>query len=537
MVNALSVKNVIKQNIKFDLCRQKNYLCISKKNVMPSKRNGKTQTIIHQVSSFQGKVPPQAVDIEHTLIGALLIEQSAYSEVCELIKQESFYDQKMGMIFRAIADLSLKQEPIDALTVVEQLKTNGSLEDVGGEMAVASLTYDVNSAANVEYYARIIAQKHLERELIRFCSDVLNEAYDAESNVDELMQKAEGRLFELSTQNTKRDFVPVMDVIPDVRKKIEQSANQKNGISGLSSGFIGIDEVTAGWQPSDLIIIAARPAMGKTAFVLSMARNIAVDNKNAVGLFSLEMSRVQLGERLLANVCGLDSKKLRTGQLTPDEWNEFEKGSRLLEDAPIYLDDTSGLSIFELSTKARRLVREHDVKIIIIDYLQLMNANGMNYGNREQEVSLISRHLKALAKELNIPIIALSQLNRRVDSRGDNSGTGDRSEAKRPQLSDLRESGAIEQDADIVCFIHRPEYYKIYEDGQGHDLHGVAQFLIEKHRNGAVKDINLRFRPELTRFLNMEDYVNSTINKEFDSKINNPESISASSGIAEDHPF
>lgn len=487
---------------------------------MPVKRNAKSQTIIHQVSSFQGKIPPQAVDVEHTLIGALLIEQGAYAEVCELIRQESFYDPKMGLIYRAISDLSLKQEPIDALTVVEQLKKNGNLDEVGGDKSVAALTLDVNSAANVEYYARIIAQKFLERELIRFCSDVLNDAYDEETNVDELMQNAEGRLFELSTQNTKRDFVPVNDVIPEVRKRIEQSANRKDGISGLASGFTDIDEVTSGWQASDLIIIAARPAMGKTAFVLSMARNIAIEYNNPVGLFSLEMSRVQLAERLLANVSGLDSKKLRTGQLTQSEWDLFEKGSSTLENAPIYLDDTSGLSIFELSTKARRLVREHGVKIIIIDYLQLMNANGMNFGNREQEVSTISRHLKALAKELNIPIIALSQLNRRVESRGDMNGSGDKSEAKRPQLSDLRESGSIEQDADIVCFIHRPEYYKIYEDAQNNDLRGVAQFLIAKHRNGAVKDVNLRFRPELTLFQNINDGERAQGGKEFESKLN-----------------
>ncbi len=486
---------------------------------MPANNRRNQSTVINKVQPFQGKVPPQAIEMERNLIGGLLVEQGAYAEVCEIVRQESFYDEKLGFIYRAMADLSAMQEPIDALTVVEQLKKNGKLEDVGGEAAIAALTVEVNSAANVEYYARIVGQKHLERELIVFSNDILTGAYDESTNVDELMQQAEGRLFELSTQNLKRDFVPIRDVIPEVRKRIEQSAKQAGGISGLATGFTDLDNVTAGWQPSDLIIIAARPAMGKTAFVLSMARNIAVDNHQGVGLFSLEMSRVQLGERLSANICEIDSKKLRTGQLTDEEWKRFEQGQRLLEDAPLYLDDTSGLSIFELSTKARRLVREHGVKIIIIDYLQLMNASGMNFGSREQEVAMISRNLKGLAKELDIPIIALSQLNRRVESRGDQSGTGGASEAKRPQLSDLRESGAIEQDADIVCFIHRPEYYKIYSDSNGNDMHGIAQILIAKHRNGAVADIDLRFHAELTKFTNKTDSYSSSP-REFESKMN-----------------
>ena len=312
------------------------------------------------------------------------------------------------------------------------------------------------------------------------------------------MQEAEGKLFAISQQNLKKDYTQINPVIHEAYEELQRAAARTDGLSGLSSGFPSIDKITSGWQNSDLIIIAARPAMGKTAFVLSMARKIAVDMKEPCAMFSLEMSNVQLVKRLMVNVCEITGDKMKSGQLEPYEWGQLDNRIRSLYDAPFYIDDTPSLSVFELRTKARRLVREHGVKLILIDYLQLMNASGMSFGSRQEEVSNISRSLKGLAKELNIPIIALSQLNRGVEQREGNDG-------KRPQLSDLRESGAIEQDADMVCFIHRPEYYKIYQDEKGRDLHGMAEFIIAKHRNGAVDTVLMRFRNEYARFQDLQE--------------------------------
>ena len=354
------------------------------------------------------------------------------------------------------------------------------------------------SSAHIEYHARIIAQKYLARALITYTSTIQGKAFDETYDVDDLMQEAEGKLFEISQQNMKKDYTQINPVIEEAYALLQKAAARTDGLSGLESGFRGLDKMTSGWQNSDLIIIAARPAMGKTAFVLSMARNIAVNNRVPVAMFSLEMSNVQLVNRLIVNVCEIPGEKIKSGQLAPYEWGQLDYKLKDLIDAPLYVDDTPSLSVFELRTKARRLVREHGVKIIIIDYLQLMNASGMSYGSRQEEVSTISRSLKGLAKELNIPIIALSQLNRGVEQREGNEG-------KRPQLSDLRESGAIEQDADMVCFIHRPEYYKIYQDEKGRDLRGMAEIIIAKHRNGAVGDVLLRFRGEFARFQNPDD--------------------------------
>ena len=354
------------------------------------------------------------------------------------------------------------------------------------------------SSAHIEYHARIIAQKYLARELITFTSGIQSKAFDETLDVDDLMQEAEGKLFEISQRNMKKDYTQINPVISEAYQLIQKAAARADGLSGLESGFTKLDKMTSGWQNSDLIIIAARPAMGKTAFVLSMAKNIAVNFRNPVALFSLEMSNVQLVNRLISNVCEIPSEKIKSGQLAAYEWQQLDYKLKDLIDAPLYVDDTPSLSVFELRTKARRLVREHGVRIIIIDYLQLMNASGMAFGSRQEEVSTISRSLKGLAKELNIPIIALSQLNRGVENR-------EGIEGKRPQLSDLRESGAIEQDADMVCFIHRPEYYKIFQDDHGNDLRGMAEIIIAKHRNGAVGDVLLRFKGEYTRFQNPDD--------------------------------
>ncbi len=444
-----------------------------------------------------GKLQPQAPELEEAVLGALMLEKDAYSIVSDILKPECFYERTNQLIYSAIVDLASRQQPIDMLTVTEQLRKRGDLEAVGGAYFITELTGRVASAAHIEFHARIIAQKYLARELIRFSSEVQTKAFDDTNDVDDLMEEAEGKLFEISQRNVKKDVTQINPIIKEALDNLQIASNRKDGLSGLQTGFHALDKITSGWQNSDLVIIAARPAMGKTAFVLSMAKNMAIDYNTPVAVFSLEMSNVQLVNRLIINTCEIPGEKIKSGQLTTAEWDQLMTKIKGLYDAPIYIDDTPSLSVFELRTKARRLVREHGIKLIIIDYLQLMNASGMNFGSREQEVSTISRSLKGLAKELNIPIIALSQLNRGVETR--------QKEDKRPQLADLRESGAIEQDADMVCFIHRPEYYKITEDEKGNSLIGVAEIIIAKHRNGAVGDIRLNFKGEFARFQNMNE--------------------------------
>ncbi|MGM9674009.1 MAG: replicative DNA helicase [Bacteroidaceae bacterium] len=467
---------------------------------MATTKGNKTKIIeVPQVDTF-GHKQPQNLDMEAAILGALMIEQEAYAQVCEILKPESFYDHRHQIIYRAIQTLNVEQRPVDIITVNEQLDRDGVKEEAGGEAYIMQLSADVSSSAHIEYHAKIVAQKYLARQLITLSSYMQQLAFDSTVDVADLMQDVEGRMFEISQNNLKKEYTQINPVIGRVYDLLKKAAARTDGLSGLSTGFEKLDRMTSGWQNSDLIIIAARPAMGKTAFVISMVRKMAVDMKTPVAMFSLEMANEQLVQRLMVNVCEISGEKLRSGNLAPHEWGQLDTRVGLLYDAPIYVDDTPSLSIFELRTKARRLVREHGVKIIMIDYLQLMNASGMNFGSRQEEVSTISRSLKGLAKELNIPIIALSQLNRGVESREGNEG-------KRPQLSDLRESGAIEQDADIVCFIHRPEYYKIYQDEKGRDMHGVAQFIIAKHRNGSVGDINLNFRSEFARFSDPDEHV------------------------------
>lgn len=449
------------------------------------------------IYDFGGRVLPQDKELEEAVIGALMLEKDAYSNVCDMLKPDCFYTPVNRKIFEAIQMLGAANQPIDMLTVTEQLRHNGELDNVGGPVFVSELTSRVASGAHVEYHARIVAQKYLARELITFAAEIEKKAFDEANDVDDLMQEAEGKLFEISQRNVKKDVTQIDPVIGQAIEQMQVAANRTTGLSGLETGFHELDKLTSGWQNSDLIIIAARPAMGKTAFVLSMAKNMAVNYNTPVALFSLEMSNLQLVNRLVSNVCEIPGEKIRSGQLSAVEWDQFMARVKNLYGAPMFVDDTPSLSIFELRTKARRLVREKGVKIIIIDYLQLMNASGMKFGSREQEVSMISRSLKQLAKELNIPVIALSQLNRSVESRGDGK------EGKRPQLSDLRESGAIEQDADIVCFIHRPEYYmKSATDGNDRDIRGLAEFIVAKHRSGKVDDIDMRFRADFARFEN-----------------------------------
>ncbi len=443
-----------------------------------------------------GHKQPQQLEFEAAVLGALLIEQDAYYRVSNLLRPEVFYDHRHQLIYEAIRSLSLSQRPVDVLTVPEFLQSEGKLEEAGGAYYMAQLAQGMVTSAHIEYQAKILLQKYQARRLITLASGIAQGAFDETTDVADLMQKAEADLFELSQQTQTSTYTQIDPIIASAYDSIKKAAQRMDGLSGLPSGFDKLDKMTGGWQNSDLIIIAARPAMGKTAFVLSMIKKMGVDHNTPVAMFSLEMSDEQLVKRMMMNVCEVPGDKIKNGQLNPQEWSQLDNRISLLQGAPIYVDDTPSLSVFELRTKARRLVREHSVQAIMIDYLQLMNASGINFGNRQEEVSTISRNLKALAKELNIPIIALSQLNRSVEKR-----EGD--EGKRPQLSDLRESGAIEQDADIVCFIHRPEYYKIYADDHGNDLRGKAEIIIAKHRNGAVGEVVLNFQSEFARFENI----------------------------------
>ncbi len=458
-----------------------------------SRKKDKTKIVeVPQIDSF-GHKQPQNLEMEAAVVGALMIEQDAYGMVSEILRPESFYDHRHQLIYEAVQNLSLKQSPIDLLSVSDYLEGTGELENAGGPLYITTLTDNLMSSAHIVYHAKIIQQKYLARQLITLSSVIQTKAFDSMQDVQDLLNEAESKLFELTQNTAKKTAEQINPFVKEVLDMIQKAAARTDGLSGLSSGFESIDKVTSGWQNSDLVIIAARPAMGKTAFVLSMIKKMACDLRTPVAMFSLEMSNAQLVRRLMGNVCEISGDKMRNGQLQPHEWAQLDARVNALYDAPVYLDDTSALSIFELRTKARRLVREHGVKMTMIDYLQLMTASGANFNSRQEEVSLISRSLKGLAKELNIPIIALSQLNRGVESREGNEG-------KRPQLSDLRESGAIEQDADIVCFIHRPEYYGITVDENNRDLKGKAEFIIAKHRNGATGIVVMKFRNEFARF-------------------------------------
>lgn len=447
---------------------------------------------------------PQAVEIEKMVLGALMIDKDAFSVVSEILHPETFYEPRSQKIYRAIQTLSLNEDPVDIMTVVEELKREGTLDEVGGPGYILELSSHVASSAHIEYHAKVLAQKYLARQLISFASVIETKAFDETVDVDELMQEAEGSLFELSQKNMRQDYTQIDPVVKQAVEILQKAAANKGGLTGIPTGYTKLDDYTAGWQKSDLVIIAGRPAMGKTSFALSLAKNIAVDYNTPIAFFSLEMNNVQLVNRLISNVCEIEGKKILNGQLDDEEWKRLDKNVRKLQAAPIYVDDTPGMSIFELRTKARRLVREKGVKVIMIDYLQLMNANGARFGSRQEEVSTISRSLKGLAKELDIPVLALSQLNRTVEGR-------EGIEGKRPQLSDLRESGAIEQDADMVLFVHRPEYYRIFTDEKGNDLHGKAQIIIAKHRKGGTGDVLLNFRGEFTRFENPTDSDKSPI--------------------------
>lgn len=450
-----------------------------------------------------GRVPPQAVDVEQAVLGAMLIEQEAIPRAIELLAEDSFYSGKHRKIFSAILNLFERNNPVDLITVSEELKRRGDLEDVGGSTYLTDLTVQVASAANVEYHARIIAEKALLRKMIETMTVLVGDAYEPGSDAFDLLDKAESEIFRISESQLRRAGLSMKEVVKQTLEQLEAVHGNEGGITGVPTGFTRLDQMTGGWQRTDLVIVAARPSMGKTAFALALARNAALHPREPVGvaIFSLEMGAQQLAQRLLTSEARIDAQAARTGRMNDRDWASLARAAGTLSEAPIYIDDTPSLNVLELRAKCRRLKAEHNVGMIIVDYLQLMHGTGQaRNSNREQEIAQISRSLKALAKELNVPVIALSQLSRAVEQRG-----GD----KRPQLSDLRESGSIEQDADLVAFIYRAERYGISVDENGNSTQGIGEIIIGKQRNGPTGEVQLAFVNDYARFENLNTYYNT----------------------------
>lgn len=443
-----------------------------------------------------GRIPPQAMEMEQAVLGALMLEKDALSKIIDVLRPEMFYKDAHREIYESVYTLFQNSEPIDILTVRNHLSVRAKLDVAGGAYYLSELTSKVASAANIEYHARVIAQKYLMRELIKIGDKVVTSAYDETTDVFDLLDGTEQELFSLSETNLRRNYMPMSDLVVSTLHRLEELRGKEGGVTGVPSGFSLLDAYTSGWQRSDLIICAARPAMGKTAFTLTIARNAAVRFNIPVAFFSLEMAATQLVQRLLCAEAEIDAQKVRTGRLESYEWEQLNNRIGSLSKAPLFIDDTPALSIMDLRAKARRLKAEKNIGMIIIDYLQLMTGNVSKSGNREQEIAGISRSLKELAKEIDVPIIALSQLSRAVETRG-----GD----KKPMLSDLRESGSIEQDADMVMFLYRPEYYGLttYEDGT--NTQGVAEVIIAKQRNGPVGDVKLQFVNKFAKFMDLQD--------------------------------
>lgn len=499
------------------------------KTMMPGK-GGKL--LVRDISESLGKLPPQALDLEEAVLGALMLEKGALNAVVEFLKPEHFYSEAHQEIYRAIIELFKGSEPVDMRTVVNQLRKNAKLELVGGAYYIAELTSKVSSAANIEYHARVVIELAIKRDLIHIASQIHHDAYEDTTDVFELLDKTEQSIFEISDSNLRKNYDNMKNLMYRAITELQKLKEHKDGLTGVPSGFTALDRMTSGWQSSDLVIIAARPGMGKTAFVVSAMRNAAVDFKRPVAIFSLEMASVQLVNRMISAEAELEGEKIRKGQLAEFEWAQLVHKTNRLSSAPIFIDDTPALSILELRAKCRRLKAEHGIQLIIVDYLQLMR--GDTGGNREQEIASISRALKGIAKELSVPVLALSQLSRGVETRG-----GD----KRPQLSDLRESGSIEQDADMVIFLYRPEYYKITVDEEGMPTQGMGEVIIAKHRNGQTGSVKLKFIGKYTKFADFdsptphENPFSGMITRE--SRINQirPEDEPPASGNDEDMPF
>ncbi|MCX6292932.1 MAG: replicative DNA helicase [Sphingobacteriales bacterium] len=446
-----------------------------------------------------GKIPPQSKELEEAVLGAVMLEKSAFDVVVEILKPECFYLETHQRIFKAMQALAVKSMPIDLLTVVEELRFREDLEFVGGPYFLTKLTNSVVSSANIESHARILVQKFIQRELIRISGEIIGEAYEDSVDVFDMLDSAESKLFEITNNHLRKNFDSIEDVIVTTIKRIDEMRNRQDDITGVPTGFPSLDKLTYGWQNSDLIILAARPSVGKTAFALNLARSAALHptKPTAVGFFSLEMSSAQLVQRILSAESEIHLEKISRGKLEEHEMKQlYKKGIEKLSKAPIYIDDSAALNIFELRAKCRRLKNKFNVGIIIIDYLQLMSGSADRNSNREQEISKISRDLKSLAKELQIPIIALSQLSREVEKRKEGN--------KMPQLSDLRESGAIEQDADLVMFLYRPEYYEITANENGESNKGETHVKIAKHRNGSLEVIKLTALLHIQKFIEDE---------------------------------
>lgn len=459
-----------------------------------------------------GKLPPQALDLEESVLGALMLEKDALTDVIDILKPENFYKDANKEIYKSIIDLFNESEPVDLLTVTSQLKKNGKLEYVGGSYYVTQLTTRVNSASNIEYHARIILEQSIKRQLIEVSGEVQKDAYEDTTDVFDLLDNTEQSLFDISESHIRKNYSQVKGLMKEAIDELQAKKTRKDGITGVPSGFIDLDNITSGWQPSDLVIIAGRPSMGKTAFVLSMMRNASIDHEMPIALFSLEMSSIQIVNRLISSEAELDSDKIKKGNLKDYEWQQLLHKTDQLNNAKIFIDDTPALTILELRAKSRRLKSQHNIQCIIVDYLQLMSGEyGKSSGNREQEIASISRSLKAIAKELNVPVLALSQLSRAVETRG-----GD----KRPVLSDLRESGSIEQDADMVLFIYRADRYDITEDEDGNLTAGVAEVLLRKNRNGPTGKVKLKFIERYAKFADLSSNDGMTT-KKYQSKANN----------------
>ena len=453
---------------------------------MPGKKNTNLDTIGLEM----GNTPPQALDVEEAVLGAMLLEASAVDQAMEELTPSCFYDQRHRMIFEAISHLVTEHISVDILTATNKLKQEGNLEAVGGAITLANLSQKVGSAAHIEYHIKILKQKSIQRELITASYDILHQAYDESVKVDDLVDNAQTKIFDAIQNNLKKEVQGIGDLINVAMSDIQKMQNSI-GLSGVPSGFVSLDAITMGWQKSDLIILAARPAIGKTAFALNMARNAAVDHHMPVAVFSLEMSAVQLTKRLMTSESGLPASKIKGGsKLEPYEWEQLEYKLKNLSAAPLYIDDTPSIPVMEFRTKVKNLVKSKQVRLVIVDYLQLMQGPSELRGMREQEVAAIYRTLKQTAKELEVPIIALSQLSRQSVQRSGGSG--------RPQLSDLRESGSIEQDADMVIFIHRPDALGLSENPSSME---ETQIIIAKHRNGSVGELPMIFKSEQIRFM------------------------------------
>jgi replicative DNA helicase len=466
---------------------------------MPRSRRQTTHNSVDITIHSGGRIPPQAVDVEKAVLGAMLIEKDAAPKVFELLDDPSFYNPTNQKIYQAMMALFEKGDPIDAVTVVEELRRRGTLNPSEDPLYITELTLNITTAANVEYHARIVLEKALMRSLISASSEIGSRAYSDTEDALDLLDEAESKIFQISERQMKRSFTPINRALHETFEMLQEIHGKHSGITGAPSGFPALDEKTGGFQKSDLIIVAGRPSQGKTAFALSVARNAALhkEKKCAVAIFSIEMSERQLIIRMLSSEARVNAHELRTGRLHEDKWKNLSRNVGRLAEAKIFIDDTPALSMLELRAKSRRLKAEHEVGLIIVDYLQLIQGP-KNSESREREISMISRSLKALAKEIDVPVIALSQLNRAVESRGD----------KRPMLADLRESGAIEQDADVVIFVHRPETYGIMEikDDNGAIVpsEGLAEIIIGKQRNGPTGIVRLQFHKEYASFEKLE---------------------------------